>query len=301
MHDTLSKLLPEAELSRLEAHFPERIVAVGGGAQVAVRDNAAPAAGLPLVCLHGIGSGAPSWMQVAQLLAPTARLVAWDAPGYGDSTPLPRRAPRAADYAQRLHALLDALDIGRCVLVGHSLGALVAAHAARPDGPLADRLAALVLISPAQGYGAPGKGTQRARVHIERLTRLAALGIGGMAAARSHQLLSDQASPLARQWVHWNMARLHEAGYRQAIELLCGADLLADLPSPGTRALPTTVACGTHDTVTPPAGCAEVAAHCGVPLQPIDGAGHACYVEQPDAVADLLTQVLATAHNNKQS
>src|SRR5690606_23223489 len=278
--------LPADALERLSLRFPARAVAVGGGAQVSVRE-CGEGAGLPLVCLHGIGSGSASWLEAAQILAPRTRLIAWDAPGYGDSTPLPMDAPRGADYAQRLHELLDALGIARCVLVGHSLGALMAAPAAQRS----ERIAALVLISPAQGYGAPGREADRARVHAERLASLQELGIAGMAAKRAGRLVSEHASPLARQWVRWNMARLHERGYRQAIELLCGGDLLADLPA----AVPTTVACGALDVVTPPAGCAEVARRCGVPLESIADAGHASYVERPQAVAALLGRVLEHA------
>lgn len=285
MNDTLLNTLPEAEMSRLDARFPARAVAVGEGAWVSVRECGEPF-GLPFVCLHGIGSGAASWLDTAQALAPRARLIAWDAPGYGDSTPLPQAAPTGADYAQRLHALLDALGIERCVLVGHSLGALMAAPAVRQRPA---RFAALVLISPAQGYGAPGREAERARVHTERLGALNELGIAGMAAKRSQRLVSDGAMPLARAWVRWNMARLNEAGYRQAIELLCGGDLRAVLPPP----VPATVACGARDVVTPPAGCAEVARHCGVALQTVADAGHAAYVEQPQAVAALLESALA--------
>ncbi|MFS2056329.1 alpha/beta hydrolase, partial [Variovorax sp. CT11-76] len=80
------------------------------------------------------------------------------------------------------------------------------------------------------------------------------LGIAGMAAQRAGRLVSDQASEAARQWVRWNMARLNDRGYRQAVELLCNADLLAELPPP----MPVRVACGALDAVTPPAACEEV-------------------------------------------
>ncbi|MDM0103988.1 alpha/beta fold hydrolase [Variovorax sp. J22R24] len=277
---------PLSELDRLDARFPARRVAVGGDAVVSVRECGK---GPALVCLHGIGSGAASWLDTASLLAPRARLIAWDAPGYGESTPVESAVPSAADYAARLLGLLDALEIESCVLVGHSLGALTAASAARADSPLAPRIRRLVLISPAAGYGAPGRGDDRKRVHTERMDTLAQFGIVGMAAKRSGRLLSDNASELARQWVRWNMSRLNDAGYRQAVELLCGGDLLADLPP----ATPVRVACGALDVVTPPAGCAEVAQKCGVSLELIEGAGHASYVEQPVAVAAILRDALS--------
>jgi pimeloyl-ACP methyl ester carboxylesterase len=243
-----------------------------------------------LVCLHGIGSGAASWLETALLLAGQARVIAWDAPGYGASTPVVPAVPDASDYALRLQGLIDALDIDSCVLVGHSLGALTAARAARPGSALAARIARLVLISPAAGYGAAGREEIRARVHAQRMGNLAALGIAGMAAQGDRRLLSEGAAETARQWVRWNMARLHASGYAQAVELLCGGELLADLPP----AMPVRVACGALDVVTPPAGCAELAARCGVALELLAGAGHASYVEQPAAVAALLADVLAS-------
>lgn len=280
--------LPHAELRRLEQRFAERVIAVGDAAQVSVRECGQ---GPALVCLHGIGSGAASWLGVAERLAGRARVMAWDAPGYGRSTPLAPAAPSAADYAARLHALLDALRIERCVLVGHSLGALMACAAARPGGALATRIARLVLMSPARGYGAPGREAEAVRVRTERLDSLARLGIAGMAAQRSARLLSDSATDLDRSWVRWNMARLNEAGYRQAVQLLCGGDLLACLPP----AMPVRVLCGEHDTVTPPAACAGVAAACGVALEPVPRAGHACYVEQAEPIAAVLAEELASA------
>lgn len=276
-------LLPQSEMARLDACFPARGVAVRGGV-VSVRECGA---GPALVCLHGIGSGAASWFGTALLLESQARLIAWDAPGYGASTLLAPDAPTAADYAGRLHALLDAMEIESCVLVGHSLGALMAASAARSGSPLAARIRRLVLISPAAGYGARTEAGRRVRA--ERLGALEQLGVAGIAAQRSGRLVSDNASERARQWVRWNMARLNEHGYRQAVELLCGADLLADLPP----AMPVGVACGELDVVTTPAACEEVARKCGVALELLPAVGHAGYVERPEAVAPLLRKALS--------
>ncbi|WP_017757824.1 alpha/beta fold hydrolase [Pseudacidovorax intermedius] len=276
--------LPQAEVDALERRFPAREVALTQGGVVAVREAGQGAQGLPLVCLHGIGSGSASWLGVADALDGGARLIAWDAPGYGASTPVTRPAPCATDYAARLGGLLDTLGIERCVLVGHSLGALMAGGAVHAGAPLAGRIARLVLMSPARGYGAVGREVQAQKVRTERLATLDQLGIAGMASQRSGRLVSDNASERARQWVRWNMGRLHEAGYRQAVELLTGDDLLAYLPP----AMPVQVLCGSEDVVTTPLACGEVARACGVELALLPGAGHACYVEQPEPVARLL-------------
>ena len=284
--------LPEAELQRLQSRFAARDVALPGGAVVSVRecgaaDNQGQGSAPVFVCLHGIGSGAASWLDTALQLAaqqPGARVIAWDMPGYGRSTPVAPPRPVAEDYAGRLAALLQALQIARCVLVGHSLGAITAARACRPGAAAADRIAQLVLISPAIGYGAAGRQEQAGRVRTQRLDTLAREGVAGMAARADQRLLSAHAGERARQWVRWNMGRLNDAGYTQAVQLLAGADLLADLPP----AMPVTVACGALDIVTPPPACEQVAQACGVPLQRLPQAGHACYVEQPEATARLL-------------
>ena len=185
--------------------------------------------------------------------------------------------------------MLDALDIDRCTLVGHSLGALTAAAAARPGSALAARIARLVLIARPPATARPDAPTNAAACMRSGIDALSGAGIAGMAARADARLLSAGAGERARQWVRWNMARLNEGGYRQAVELLCGGDLLADLPP----AMPVRVACGALDVVTPPAGCAEAADRCGVALELIADAGHASYVEQPEAVAALLRDALA--------
>ena len=69
--------------------------------------------GAPLVLLHGIGSNAGSWRDQLEGLADLRRVIAWDAPGYGASTPLAAARPLANDYAERLKLLLEGLRLVR--------------------------------------------------------------------------------------------------------------------------------------------------------------------------------------------
>ncbi|HSV51131.1 MAG TPA: alpha/beta hydrolase [Burkholderiaceae bacterium] len=295
---TVDHALLQPSLDLLAQRFGERVVRLASGAQLAVRQCGVPgrlADDLPsLVLLHGISSGAASWLQSAVLLGEQAHVIAWDAPGYGQSTPLPADAPTDADYAARLHELLQALEIRRCVLVGHSLGALMACAYAR--GPGAGSVARVVLISPAGGYGAPGQAEQRARVLNERREALQAWGVNGLAERIPQRLLTPAADAAARAWVQWNAARLNPAGYLQAVELLCGSDLGA---SRGLAA-PMEVHCGDTDVVTPPAACRAWANLLAAPFDLIDGAGHASPVEQPEAVARLITRAAQQATGAQQ-
>ena len=265
--------------SLLERHFVQRMVALPSGGRVAVRECGS---GLPLVLMHGIGSGAASWLHCARTLEAHGRVIAWDAPGYGDSTPLVQPAPLASDYAERLGALLVALHIERCVLVGHSLGALMAAAFAHGAGR--SRVARLVLLSPARGYGAAGREVERDATRAKRLDDLRTLGVSGIAARSPARMLTANADRAARDWVRWNTARLSPTGYTQAVQMLCADDIARYAP----LALPAEVHCGDADLVTPPDACRSVAEVFGAPFTLIAGAGHACAIEQPEAVAALI-------------
>ena len=243
-----------------------------------------PVAQATHVLLHGIGSASASW--VAQLHAAASKadcsVLAWDAPGYGDSTPLEPSHPTAQDYAERLWAWLDALHVTTPItLVGHSLGALMAARATciAPQ-----RVRRLILLAPARGYGnAPV--AERAQKLADRLANLASLGPEGMAHKRGAAMLSPTASAAHVQFIQSVMAQIHPHGYAQAAHMLSQGDLGADIAQ---LHCPTVVASGSADTITPPAACQAVAAQAQVAWTNLGAVGHACPLEAADTVTALL-------------
>ncbi len=267
-----------APASLLDREFAPERVRLPSGAQVAVRRCGRPASEEAMVLLHGISSGAGSWLDVASHLGHEHHVIAWDMPGYGDSTPLDANAPSASDYAERLRETLDVLRIDRCILIGQSLGALIASAYAQRDP---DRVAGLVLISPAQGHGQDAAAGERVR--RERLGALRASGIAGLAAGVGRRLLSARASAQAHEWVRWNAERMTDKGYAQAVEMLAAGTLTA----PPSR-IPVQVLVGDDDAVTPPAACERAARALGAAFRTFPGAGHASPVEQPRVVADLI-------------
>lgn len=236
------------------------------------------------VLLHGIGSSSSNWVRQLQAATrtPGARVLAWEAPGYGDSTPLSPEAPSAADYANRLWAWLDELDVHHpVVLVGHSLGALMAGAATRQQP---ERVSRLVLLSPARGYGAASAEEREAKLR-PRLDNLQRLGPAGMAAARAAAMLSPGAPAEQVDFMRESMAQIVPAGYTQAARMLSEGDLCAELQ---TVRCPVVVASGSLDTITTPAACQTVAAAAGVPWQDVGPVGHACPLQAHAVVNGLL-------------
>lgn len=111
--------------------------------------------GEPVVFLHGLTDTSRSFAPVIERLAtlrPDLRLIAIDQRGHGASSmprdPACKAAPERCfsieDFARDVVATLDALEIDRAHLVGHSMGGLVAQEVAlsRPD-----RIASVTLVA----------------------------------------------------------------------------------------------------------------------------------------------------------
>jgi pimeloyl-ACP methyl ester carboxylesterase len=254
----------------LSTALPALCHAMVSGRRISYREAGA---GPALLVLHGVGSGSGSWLAQFASLAPTLRLIAWDAPGYGESDVLPSDAPTASDYADAALGLADALGLARFSLLGHSLGAIMAAALCRRHP---DRVARLVLTNPAGGYGMLPAAERAAKI-APRLTDMATLGPAGLADKRARNLVSPDAAPAAIAHVRAVMSQLRPDGYAQACRLLGAADIFDDARAIRT---PTLVLGGSADTVTPEIGCRAIAAAIpGARYETLRGVGHASYIE----------------------
>lgn len=250
------------------------------------RDGSGPA----IVLLHGIGSNAGSFIPLQGFLPQSARLLAWNAPGYGASRALVPRWPSAKDYARVLLDWLDAAGLERVILVGHSLGTLIAAAFARAHP---GRVAHLVLAASACGYGV-APGTALPEKVAARIADLAALGPRDFARTRAPRLVHDpDANPDLVRHVETAMAAVNPAGYAQAVHMLASGDLEETLRG---VTVSTGFIIGAEDVVTPRAQTDRAARARGgdVPVHVIADAGHAVYLQQPAAFAVALSRIIAT-------
>lgn len=109
--------------------------------------------GKPLILLHPSPlSGAVLTAQIATL-APLARCIAWDTPGYGASDPLPASCDddlTLAPYVEALNDFLTALNIDDALVYGSATGAQIAvefakAYPQRCSGLLLENVAAFTV------------------------------------------------------------------------------------------------------------------------------------------------------------
>lgn len=98
--------------------------------------------------LHGFTGNGGYWFPVAEALRPR-RCIMPDLPGHGaTSAPLPAEAWGLDRAADALGALLDDMEVGRCDLVGYSMGGRIALHLALAASA---RISRLVLVGASPG------------------------------------------------------------------------------------------------------------------------------------------------------
>lgn len=227
--------------------------------------------GTAIVFLHGVGSDKSVWRPQLDHFSRERQAVAFDYPGYGDSSAA-RDGTTRDDYAAAILAAMDALFIDRAHVCGLSLGGVIAIamHAAAPG-----RCASLIL---ADTFAIHPDG----RAIYER--SVAGSETGSMrefAESRVDFLLAQPADPAVRAEVVETMAWIDPGAYRVG----CEAVWLADQRERAAAIdVPALVLCGSEDKATPPGLSRDLAARIpNARLALIERSGHLSNLEQPQA------------------
>jgi pimeloyl-ACP methyl ester carboxylesterase len=111
---------------RRELH-PFRLPLTIGGVDLDIAGFSRDGIGIPLVFLHGFGSTKEDYADVVRQPSLSDRpVLAYDAPGCGETTCSDLSAVSIPFLVSVTIAVLDAHHIDRCLLVGHSMGGLTA-------------------------------------------------------------------------------------------------------------------------------------------------------------------------------
>ncbi|GAA4681427.1 alpha/beta fold hydrolase [Gordonia humi] len=197
--------------------------------------------GPAIVLLHGIGGSSRSFAPQFAELAETHRVIAWDAPGYGESAAVDE--PLTMDqYADRLAAVIDErCGRGGAHVLGMSWGGVIATRLAlrRPD-----LIRSLILGSSTVGSGADPDAAAAMLARADDVDG----DVEAFTAARARRLLGDLADDDAVATVAADMAAaITPAGYRSAAASMAATDHTAELAAID---IPTLVISGDLDEVT---------------------------------------------------
>lgn len=118
--------------------------------------------GTPVILLHGLGGTSAVWSNVRKLLSPLQlKVIAFDLLGFGASPKPGRIKYDVDDHARAVIASLNKMRLGQpAIIVGHSMGCLVAVRVARLRPDLAKHI---VLFEMPLYEGLPEKRIYRVR------------------------------------------------------------------------------------------------------------------------------------------
>jgi len=235
-----------------------------------------------VVMLHGVGGGAAAWTPQLDALAGAGYLaVAWDAPGYGASATI--EPYDMARIARALERLIDSLAARRCVLMGHSMGGMVAQEAAVA---FPDKIAGLILAATSPAFGKSDGAWQQAFL-AERLGPLdAGRTMAELAPALVAAMVGPDAEPAGVKGAAEVMGRVPGETYRKALHALVRFDRRDALAS---VRVPTLVLAGERDAAAPPAVMEKMAARiAGAEYRVLAGCGHLANLERPRSFNDVV-------------
>ena len=254
--------------------------------------------GPPAVLVHGEAGSVLDWHWSIPRLTGLLRVHALDLPGHGDSSK-PDAPYSAPLLTETVAAFLDALQIDRVILVGHSLGGVVAARVARRLGR---RARALCLVD----SGGLGRYINPSCV-IEALPGMGELGqmVTRTEVGRWHHAWLRAALLYARwwrvqpEWVAEQRRLVSMTGFSNATLAINRAttdffgqteSIVEDLEHVD---VPSLVVWGSEDLVVPFwHGHVATAALPDARLRVLPSCGHMPHVECPDAFVDELSSFL---------
>ncbi len=250
-----------------------------------------------VLMLHGLGSSSAGYRAQFAGLSRDFHVIAWNAPGFGGSSPIPGHNAGIDDYAEALEAFLRALRVKRLsALVGSSWGSVVALAFARRYPAL---VGSLVLSA---ANVAKGRVVGEARdAELDSWLRTADISIPVSRAAVADRLLTPNTPPLVRQHVERLRDAMTTEGWRQAIRSLFTVhtpDIISEIRCP------IAILSGTLDQVAPHGDHAErlLAAAPWATSVSFEDCGHMLKLEAPSRfnaiVRAIALQPASPAHPN---
>lgn len=224
--------------------------------------------------VHGFTQTREAWRPIATRFSVSRRVVLIDLPGHGSSTDIVSDLP----HAGRLLADLCPTDI----VVGYSMGARVALHAAIQPGCT---FGGLVLIGAHPGIESIDEREARRQQDHRLATRLEGIGLEKFIGEWLEQPMFESIRHLG----HADRLTNSVTGLAQSLRLMgTGTQRILDDQLPEIRC-PTLLMAGQRDIKFRQLAERMAARMTNSRLVTIPDAGHACHLEQPDATFEAIS------------
>ena len=236
--------------------------------------------------MHGLGGGSKSWVHQLSGLADRHTVVAWDCPGYGGSA---QRDGSDRAYGEAAAELIEHLGLAPVLLVGHSMGGIIAARMAHQRPDLVSRL---VLSCTFWGEAVP-VDQPIGPMFADRLEDRREKDDDAFGLARATGMTGPDVDEETFEAVAEIAGEIRLPGYEDACSVLSHADTRDALKA---LTIPTLVVDAEHDSVIRRERTDPLAALLrNVKRVTLTGVGHAPYIEDGPAYNTMLSEFAAAA------
>ncbi len=240
-----------------------------------------------IVLTHGLGGNLESWQPTAEALEDSYTVLRWDVRGFGRSD-RPHGPVDPNAWAADRDALLGHLDIPSAVIVGISMGGVVAQRFAL-DFP--ERTRALILMSTTSEVGDWARKGWLERARLVEEQGMAAVLTEGPSLSYAKAYAEKHAAEI-RAAAEESARRNDPQCYAAAARAVSAYNFTAEL---GRLHMPALVLQGLDDSLTPPGGGVILArAIPGARLELIEECGHPIPAEQHETMLALMGDFLAS-------
>ncbi|KAH8423260.1 alpha/beta fold hydrolase [Aspergillus melleus] len=238
--------------------------------------DGAPANGLTLVFIHGLGSSQNYYFPVIPHLA-SHRCVTLDTYGAARST-YTGQPVSIASIASDVVAVLDALHIPQAVVVGHSMGGLAVTLL---GAQYADRIKGVVAIGPTHPTEALATGMRK------RYETVSASGMESMANSIPDAATGTQCSALTKSFIRELLLGQNPQGYAALCQAIATAPTI-DYPA---VTAPFLLIAGEEDKSASMEGCQHIfdrVSSANKKIEVLQNVGHWHCLEAPDQVGKAI-------------
>jgi pimeloyl-ACP methyl ester carboxylesterase len=240
--------------------------------------------GEAVIFLHGLLGSSKSWAFQFAHVSRNYRVIAWDAPGFGQSALVPASIDA---YVEALRGFLAGIGETRISLIGHSMGGAVAACFAARFPELVSRL---ILSCSHAGYGDPETAPLPSKFE-SRMREFHRIGPVAYGANRARDLLPDGIPACVFDHAAEVASEVNPEGLRRATRMLQRADNRPLLPK---LRMPILILTGEMDEDVRPDLKADLLRRTPMARHvEMQGVGHAPYFEAPDTYSGLIESFLS--------
>lgn len=256
-----------------------------------------------LLLCDGLGCDGYVWKYLMWALAAEYRIIHFHYRGHGQSSlPTDLQSVRLSDFARDAVAVLDACEVERAVLIGHSMGVQVALETYNQSP---ERVAGLVLVC--GSYGNPLR-TFKGSGRLESLLPLVRATVSRMpqvVGAFWRRALPTQLSFYLAQQIEIDGTRVRREDFFPYLEGLAAMDprmFVCTMAAAGQHnaadilsriAVPTLIVAGRRDSFTPMTLSQEMAQRIpAAELHVVESGTHTAPIERPAEVSDTIGSFL---------